>query len=506
MMLASTPLDPKAVGVISVYILSMLLIGWWGYRARRENTLRDFYLAGKGFGFFVLVFTLFATQYSGNTMIGFTGKTYRIGYAWIMCLHFMTAIIVFYLLFAPRLHCLAKKEKFITPVDFLQHRFGSTALNLVASTVLIVALGNYLLSQLMAIGRALEGLATDNPKQAYLYGVVILAIIMVIYESLGGLRAVAWTDVIQGAIMTIGFIFLVVLIFQKFGGLGTALEKIMTENRTDTLKVMPPPASRCREWFSYIFLVGMGGALYPQAIQRIYAAGSLNSLRRSLGVMAFLPLLMSLLAVTVGIITLANFPGLSTIESDRALMVISREIQSASQLGYWVVVFLFAALLAAIMSTADSALLSISSMITKDIYAGIINKTVSEQQLTRMGKGISWIVVAIIVILAIALREKATIVSLLDRKFDLLVQLVPAFFLGIRWQRLQTRPTLYGLLIGLTIAITLAAAGHGKLLNIHAGLWALTANAAIAIVGSLLCNQNNINTSNRNNAEQHKKQ
>jgi len=296
------------------------------------------------------------------------------------------------------------------------------------------------------------------------------------------------------------------LIFQKFGGLGTALETIMTENRTDTLKVMPPPASRCREWFSYIFLVGMGGALYPQAIQRIYAAGSLNSLRRSLGVMAFLPLLMSLLAVTVGIITLANFPGLSTIESDRALMVISREIQSASQLGYWVVVFLFAALLAAIMSTADSALLSISSMITKDIYAGIINKTISEQQLTRMGKGISWIVVAIIVILAIALREKATIVSLLDRKFDLLVQLVPAFFLGIRWQRLQTRPTLYGLLIGLTIAITLAAAGHGKLLNIHAGLWALTANAAIAIVGSLLCNQNNVNTSNRNNAEQHKKQ
>jgi SSS family solute:Na+ symporter/sodium/pantothenate symporter len=204
--------------------------------------------------------------------------------------------------------------------------------------------------------------------------------------------------------------------------------------------------------------------------------------------MAFLPLLMTLLAVTVGIITLAHFPGLSTIQSDRALMVISREIQSSSQVGYWVVVVLFAALLAAIMSTADSALLSIASMISKDIYAGIINKTVSEQQLTRMGKGISWIVVTIIVILAITLREKATIVSLLDRKFDLLVQLVPAFFLGIRWQRLRTRPTLYGLLVGLTIAIVLAATGHGKPFNIHAGLWALTLNAAIAIVGSLLYN------------------
>ncbi len=501
MNLAVTSLDWQALAAIAVYLLSMLLIGWWGYRQRRENSLRDFYLAGKGIGFFVLVFTLFATQYSGNTMVGFTGKTYRIGYAWIMSLHFMTAIIVFYLLFAPQLHRLSKKQQFITPADFLQHRFGSSALNLVASLVMIAALGNYLLGQLMAIGRALEGLVGENPRQAYLYGVVILAIIMVIYETLGGLRAVAWTDVIQGAIMTIGFVILVILIFQRFGGLDVAWEKIVSAERPDQWKIAPPPASRCREWFSYIFLVGMGGALYPQAIQRIYAAESLTSLRRSLGVMVFLPLVMTVLAVIVGIITLAHFPGLSDIESDRTLMVISREIQSASKWGYWVVVFLFAALLAAIMSTADSALLSISSMLTKDIYAGMINPQVSEQKLTRLGKVISWVIIALVVVLAIALREKATIVTLLDRKFDLLVQLVPAFILGIRWQRLQARPTLCGLVIGLTIAIGLAAAGHGKPYNIHAGLWALILNVTVAVGGSLLSDHKAVPSPQKNHPE-----
>ena len=93
-------------------------------RARTENSLKDFYLAGSGVGFLVLVLTLYATQYSGNTLFAFTGKTFRIGYAWLMSVHFMMAIIVVYLVFAPRLHRLAKRESFITPADFLEHRFS----------------------------------------------------------------------------------------------------------------------------------------------------------------------------------------------------------------------------------------------------------------------------------------------------------------------------------------------------------------------------------------------
>ncbi|MEE9159498.1 MAG: hypothetical protein V3U60_14070, partial [Gammaproteobacteria bacterium] len=71
------PFDLGAWIFIWVYLLSLLIIGWAGYRARREETLKDFFLAGSGFGLIILVLTLYATQYSGNTLFGFTGQTYR---------------------------------------------------------------------------------------------------------------------------------------------------------------------------------------------------------------------------------------------------------------------------------------------------------------------------------------------------------------------------------------------------------------------------------------------
>ena len=76
------PFGPAALSVIFIYILSLIGIGWVGYRAREDNSMKDFYLAGRGFGFLVLLLTLYATQYSGNTLFGFTGKAYRIGFSW----------------------------------------------------------------------------------------------------------------------------------------------------------------------------------------------------------------------------------------------------------------------------------------------------------------------------------------------------------------------------------------------------------------------------------------
>ena len=92
--MSKIPLGPAELGFIALYLFSLIGIGYWGRRARKENSLKDFYLAGSGVGFMVLVLTLYATQYSGNTLFAFTGKTFRIGYAWLMSVHFMTSIIV----------------------------------------------------------------------------------------------------------------------------------------------------------------------------------------------------------------------------------------------------------------------------------------------------------------------------------------------------------------------------------------------------------------------------
>ena len=170
-----------------------------------------------GISFVVLLLTLYSTQYSGNTLFGFTGKTYRVGFSWAVSIHFMTAIVIFYLTLAPKLFALAKQNHFITPADFISHRFDSPTLSLVVSLLMIVAIANFLLAQLMAMGNAIEGLTTIDPKVAYTAGVVILALIIVVYETLGGFRAVAWTDVIQGSVLLVGFSLLLVLVLREFG-------------------------------------------------------------------------------------------------------------------------------------------------------------------------------------------------------------------------------------------------------------------------------------------------
>jgi len=479
---------------ISIYLGSLILIGFIGYRARKENTLKDFYLAGNGFGLIVIFLTLYATQYSGNTLFGYSGKTYRIGYAWIMALQFMTAIIACYMIYAPRLYALARKNNYITPTDYLQHRFNSPYINSFATLIMLVVLSNYLLAQLMAMGRAMQGFSPADPTLAYQQGVIFLSLIMVIYGTLGGIRAVAWTDVIQGSVLMLGFIILMFMLFKQFGPISLVTNTIQQSNDIAiSNKVNVPDANRLREWLSYILIVGLGSTLYPQAIQRIYAARSEKVLRQGLALMAFAPLCTILIAVMTGLYAIAYIPGLEGAETDQVLARMLSLIQGDSVFGYWLIVILFAAILAAMMSTADSALLSISSMLSKDIYGRFIDAEASEARLTLLGKLFSWGLIIVLVWLAIYLSDKTSLLKLLDRKFDMLIQLVPAFMLSIHWRGMQALPTFIGLVAGVFVSLLLAYGGfdfvqQGKIYGFHPGLIGLLINIAIAVIGSCMLN------------------
>lgn len=483
---------PGAWLFIGIYLFSLILIGMFAYRARKENTLNDFYLAGNSFGLVVIFLTLYATQYSGNTLFGFSGKAYRIGFSWIMSLQFMIAVVACYIIFAPRLYAKARRYQFVTPTDYLQHRFDSRVLNILATVIMIFVLSSYLLAQLMAMGRAMQGLTDIDPAAAYQQGVILLTLIMVIYGTLGGLRAVAWTDVIQGIVLMTGFIILIIILYQQFGPLSLATVKIQQSLEPAMAgKIAVPDADRLREWLSYILIVGLGSTLYPQAIQRIYAAKSERVLRQGLAFMAFAPFLTTLIAIITGIYAIAYIPGLEGADSDQVLGKILALVQNNSLMGYWLVVVLYAAVMAAMMSTADSALLSISSMLSKDIYGRYIDPDASQARLTLLGKCFSWCLIVFLVWLAIYLSDKASLLSLLDRKFDLLIQLVPAFMLSIHWRGLRALPVFAGLLVGVVLSLYLAYADlafvtQGKVFGFHPGLIGLLLNIVLAVGGSIM--------------------
>ncbi len=474
-----TPLafGPGAMAVVTLYLLSMVGIGWIARKRRQSDSLDDFYLAGRSMGFGVLFLTLYATQYSGNTLFGYTGTAYRIGFQWTVSILFMFSIIVGYLLFAPRLVVLSRKLSFITPGDYISNRFRSPVLTLLSTIVMIYALANYALAQLKAMGAAVEGLTDGAVSSAH--GIVALAIIMVVYETLGGLRSVAWTDVIQGVVLLTGFGVLLFIVPPLGGGLPAAVEQI---GRTDPTKVGAPSLEVCNTWISYILLLGCGAAIYPQAIQRLYAGRSVRVLKRSLMVMAFMPLTTTLIALVCGVVGIVALPDLGGASTDQVLPRLCALIMSGSTAGYWLVVVVFAAALAALMSTADSALLSMSSMFTRDIYHAHLRPHSSEAELTRVGKISSWIVVAILVVIAIGTDK--SLIRLLELKFEVLIQIVPCFFLGLYWTRLSASAVLMGMIAGLATALGLTWTGYARLGGFHAGVVGLAVNFALCCLGA----------------------
>ena len=471
---------PGALAAVALYLFSMIGVGWYARQKRQTDSMADFYLAGRSLGLAVLFLTLYATQYSGNTLFGYTGKTYRIGFEWTASVVFMFSVIVGYMLYAPRLVTLARKEGFITPGDYIRYRFSSPVLTLLSTILMIYALCNYALAQLKAMGAAVEGITDGGVPGAY--GIVALAVIMVVYETLGGMRSVAWTDVIQGVVLLLGFGILAFLIPIKLGG---GLENVVAKlSVMDPPKVEAPNWQGANKWISYVFLLGCGAAIYPQAIQRLYSSRSVKVLKRSLAIMAFMPLTTTLVALICGLTAAVVLPDLSKGESDQVLARLCALVMSESMLGYWLVVAVFAAALAALMSTADSALLSISSMLTKDIYLPYFRPAASEAELTKFGKISSWAIVVLLVVVAI--MTEATLVRLLELKFEVLIQVVPCFFMGLYWKRLTAGIALTGMVCGLVVALGLTVAGKPLVWGFHAGVLGLFLNAAVCGIGTLL--------------------
>ena len=467
-------LGSGAIIAVGLYLAAILAIGYAARRHRADESLAEFYLAGRRLSGPVLLLTLYATQYSGNTLIGYPGEAYRLGFSWVMSVGFMMAIIVAYLLFAPRLHHLARRHGFVTPGDWLTHRFGSPTLTLFANLLLVAAVSNYLLAQLVAMGHITAGLSGGTVP--YWGGVVLLTLVVLVYETIGGMRAVAWTDAIQGVMLMIGLTGLVIAVSPTPTELAEMTRFVAAEAPS---KVAAPGWAVCRNWFSTLALIGLSGAVYPHAIQRIFAARDTAALRQSFGIMVFLPLFTTGVVFLIGIFAIAEFSGAGPIEPDQVLPLLLARWSGTSPILYALSLLVIVAVVSAIMSTADSVLLSLSSILAKDVLGTTVLRGADEARLTRTGKILSLVLVAGLV--GLALNPRLTLWGLTELKMEILAQVAPLFILGVGWDKLTTRAALSGMVIGTTAYITLLATGHPEPWNVHAGVVALTINLAVCV-------------------------
>jgi SSS family solute:Na+ symporter/sodium/pantothenate symporter len=465
------------------YLCLLIPIAWIGKKRAVDKTPHDFYLAGGGLGFAVLLCTLFATQYSGNTFMAFPGKAYREGYWQLVSIPFMMAIILGYMTFAIPLRRIAGEKGFVTPCDWIHHRYANLPLTLICAVLMSWALLNYLLAQLMAIGHAYSVVTGDRlvlpGLTSYQTGVLLLAFVIVLYETIGGMRAVAWTDTVQGGLMFVAILGLSFYLLSGDVQLSTLPQRVMD---IDPGKVLPPSPEKCRTWVGMLVLFFFGGAMYPQGIQRLYAAKSMQTLKRSLAVLVFLPLGLVLFTLMMGVLAIPQFPALDGIQSDKVMTLMLNEIATKGAFFEITVSILLLGALAAIMSTADSVLLSLSSIFVKDFYAKTARVPKSDEQLLTMGKIFSWVVAAVVV--AIALSPRVTLFRLLEIKFEFLIQVAPPFILGFYCRGLKASHALVAVTAGTIIALIGFFQGV-KWWGIHPGVIGCLVN--LAICASLGC-------------------
>jgi Na+/proline symporter len=472
----------EQLGVVGLtaYLILLFAIAVVARRARRSDAPSDHFLAARELGVLILFFTLYATAYSGNSLLGYPGEAYRRGFSWIMATGFMLSIIVVFHALVPRLRSIAVREEFVTTGDWVRYRFagerGARALLLAVSLLMALALANFLFAQLKAMGELAE--QVTGGVIPYEWGVAVLAATILFYETIGGMRAVAWTDAIQGILMLVGLAALLHWLLGDAGGIGRLTDQIL-EVRPSAADV--PDAREQANWFSTIALLGFASVVYPQAIQRIYAARSGRVLRNSLAMMTFMPLATTLVVTLIGLAAIARFQGLGDVEADRVMPLLLGQWASAGPAAAVAALLVFLGALAAIMSTADSVLLSLGSIAAEDL----LGRSHREANTTQLGKRVAGGLMIGVTLLAMVARD-VTLWGVIELKMELLIQCVPVFLIALHWRGFRAQAALAGLVSGTAIALLgLYSEDFKRIGGVHIGVIGLAVNSAIACLGSL---------------------
>ncbi|HFU73947.1 MAG TPA: sodium:solute symporter family protein, partial [Helicobacteraceae bacterium] len=350
----------------------------------------------------------------------------------------------------------------------IHYRYQHKHLTYLIVGIGIFALSNSMLTNLKAIGYILHHVTGGTI--GYGSGIIVMAIIMVVYETLGGMRSVAWTDAIQGVLLLFGVLIIFAVVWMEYGSIES--NQLLLEQVRGDFFENPTPLQQVK-WVSVLILIFFGISVYPQAIQRIYSAKNEITLRRSMQLMVIMPFLTTLPLIIIAIIGAAHFPDLDKTSSEQIVLLMLSKLSHIDGMSYIITLFIASAV-AAIMSTVDSAMLAIAALFTQDIYRRQ-RPYASQKELTYIGKVFSWAMMAFMVYAAIMLP--ATIWWLIQIKLEILCQIAPAIMLGVWFTHIRAKTIIVALLIGvITTLLFLLSPLPDKPFGFHAGVIGLMLN------------------------------
>jgi SSS family solute:Na+ symporter len=422
------------ISVLAAYFLAVLIIGLVA-RTRWKSTPETYFLGDRKLGTLVLLGTMVSTNFSAFTVFGTSGAGYRDGYAFFPIMGFGTGFmaITFWIL-GRKIWRLGRDQGLVTPPELVADRYGSPLLSVLFALVMIVFTIPYLALQPLAAGYVLEELV----GLPYVWGCVLVTAIIVLYTFRGGLRAVAWTDLFQGSVMFVLLALSLFLVARHHGGFVEANTRVLAE--WPALFSRPGGTGRYTLgiWFSYLLLWFFCDPMFPQLFQRFFTAKSERNLYR---IMMFYPLVCTVvffMPVAVGVMGRLTVPDLAGKAADRILPMVLTQIS-----GEAMAALVMAAGLAALMSTMDSQLLTLSSIFSRDIVP-LFRRRKSRTSTT----GRLFVIFLSLAGLTLALNPPDTILQIATQTFTGLAVLFPTVLFGLYWERRYALAAILSILTG----------------------------------------------------------
>ena len=345
------------------------------YAGRDEETGEDYFLAGRGLTWPLIGFSLIASNISTEQIVGMAGGGVATAglaiasYEWLAAV----ALVVVALVLLP----VFLRLGIYTMPEYLEHRYGPAPRTLMAAYMIIAYVAVLLVSVLYSGAVLFEGLVGLN-----LYGSIwLIGLVAGAYTIYGGLKAVVWSDLIQGAALLIGGTIVAVLAFNEIGGIQPFLER-----NADQLHMVLPADHPEIPWTALLIGIWIPNLYYwglNQFItQRTLGAKSLREGQKGVIFAAFLKLLIPFIVVFPGIIAFDLYGEQIARSGDDAYPVLLSNLLP----GYGLRGLLFGALFGAVMSSLDSMLNSCSTIFTIDIYKRFVRPDTTQRQMVRVGR------------------------------------------------------------------------------------------------------------------------
>ncbi|WP_019509603.1 sodium/proline symporter [Pleurocapsa sp. PCC 7319] len=419
-----------------VFLILFTVVGIFA-ATQKQNTTTDYLLAGRNVNPWAIALSALSTGQSGFLFTGQVGYAYTQGLSaiWLAIGWAIGDYIAWMLVFKNLRQVSEASDSETVPAFLAQRQPGYRWITIISALITIVFLGTYAAAQLLAGSKALNSLFGWN----YAWGVIIGAIIVLIYCFSGGIRASIWTDAVQSIVMIVALLLLFIVTISAGGGLNN-LYTNLRQIDANLITLFPTNLTWGFVPFFIGWLVaGFGVVGQPHILVRAMALDSANNMGKARDIKIICGLVTAFAAIFIGLAARVLLPSLN--DPELALLDLSQELLPGILVGV-----MLAGLFAATISTADSQILSCSAALTQDLFPGLAKS----YTFAKIGT-----IVVTAIVLVIALLNNDNVFGLITFAWSILASGLGVLLILRTLEKPVSTPLAIAIMIiGITVAMT----------------------------------------------------